>query len=98
LGTYWLVMFRKLKTLFASKEVKAVINEKDQATSRGEPYVRVLKVHFDENKPGDGYFELEWNQIFVRRLLESGYTGDSEEEIVDQWFTTLCRGISEQDY
>jgi hypothetical protein len=91
-------MLRKLKTLFTSKKVKEIINEKEKATARGEAYVRVIKVHFDENKPGDGYFELEWNQLFVKRLLEAGHSGDNEEEIVDQWFTTLCRGISEQNY
>lgn len=72
------------------------MSDKDQATAKGKAYVKVLEVKFDKDKPGDGYFELEWNNIFVKQLLEAGYTGDNEEEIVDLWFTTLCRQISEE--
>jgi hypothetical protein len=90
-------MFKKLKNLFSSTEKSnSSISEKDQFTARGEPYIRVLDVNFDSNNPGDGYFELEWNSIFVKKLLDSGYQGSTEEEIVDQWFTQLCRGIGEE--
>lgn len=90
-------MFKKLKNLFSSTEKNnSSISEKDQFTARGEPYIRVLDVNFDSNNPGDGYFELEWNSIFVKKLLDSGYQGSTEEEIVDQWFTQLCRGIGEE--
>jgi len=90
-------MFKKLKQMFNSSTQTSgsSISDKDQATARGEPFVRVLDVNFDQNNPSDGYFELEWNQIFIKRLMESGYTGQTEEEIVDQWFTQLCRGIGE---
>jgi hypothetical protein len=87
-------MFKKLKSLFAAKEVAPKISEKDQATARGEPYVRVLNVNIDKQNPGDGYFELEWNQLFIKELLSAGYQGQSEEEIIDQWFTALCRNIA----
>ena len=72
------------------------MSDKDKATAKGEPYVKVLEVKFDKKNPGDGYFELEWNNLFVKQLLEAGYTGDNEEEIVDLWFTTLCKQISEE--
>lgn len=90
-------MFKKLKSLFKSKEEVKSISEKDQATARGEPYVRVINVDLEKDNPGNGYFELDWNELFVRKLIESGYTGDSQEEIVDQWFTELCRNISAQE-
>tara|TARA_B100000900_G_scaffold57693_1_gene43255 strand:- start:5110 stop:5391 length:282 start_codon:yes stop_codon:yes gene_type:complete len=85
-------MIQKLKNLFAKKDA---LSNKDKATARGEPYVKVLNVNIDKNNPGDGYFELEWNQLFVKQLLEAGYSGTNEEEIVDAWFTTLCRTIAE---
>jgi hypothetical protein len=91
-------MFKKLKSLFTSKEVKETISEKDQATARGEPYVKVMSVQLNDDEPGNGYFELDWNQLFVQKLIESGYTGNSQEEIVDQWFTELCRNISGQEF
>jgi hypothetical protein len=85
-------MINKIKQLFTKK---AGMSDKDKATARGEAHVKVLEVNFDKENPGDGYFELEWNNIFVKQLLEAGYTGDNEEEIVDLWFTTLCKQISE---
>jgi len=90
-------MFKKLKSLFKSKEEVQSISEKDQATARGEPYVRVVNVTIDKNEPGNGYFELDWNELFVRQLVQAGYIGESQEEIVDQWFTELCRNISAQE-
>ena len=75
------------KFIFAKKEKP---RDKDKATARGEAYVKVLNVNIDKNNPRDGYFELEWNEIFVKQLLEAGYSGMNEEEIVDAWFTTLC--------
>jgi len=87
-------MINKIKQLFTGKKATGM-SDKDKATARGEAYVKVLEVNFDKENPGDGYFELEWNNIFVKQLLEAGYTGDNEEEIVDLWFTTLCKQISE---
>lgn len=87
-------MLQKLKNLFASK--KETLSDKDKATARGESYVRVLNVNVEKDNPGAGYFELEWNELFVRELLEAGYSGANEEEIVDAWFTNLCRTIAEE--
>lgn len=78
-----------------SKQEKEALSEKDKATARGEPYVKVIEVNIDQENPGQGYFELDWNQLFIRQLLEAGYSGQNEEEIIDSWFTNLCRGIAE---
>ena len=90
-------MFKKLKELVtkqptSDQEIQAA---KDKATENNEPFVRVVKVNFDKDKPSDGYFELDWNKVFVANLITNGYTGETPEEIVDQWFTELCRGIAE---
>ena len=90
-------MIKKLKSLFKSEKAYDV-TDKEAATARGEPYINVVRVNFDENRPGDGYFELDWNELFVRKLQEAGYTGQSQEELVDAWFTQLCRGIADQEY
>lgn len=89
-------MFDKLKSIFSLGKKSDVIAEKDQATAKGEPFVKVLSTQFDPENPADGYFELEWNNIFVRKLLDAGYSGSTEEEIVDAWFTALCRQIAEE--
>ena len=91
-------MLNKIKNvLVVSSNKKETIAEKDKATARGEAYVKVLDVKFDKDKPGDGYFELEWNNIFVQQLQEAGYSGADDNEVVDAWFTGLCRNIAEDE-
>lgn len=90
-------MLNKIKNVLGvSSNKKDTMTEKDKATARGEAYVKVLDVKFDAEKPSDGYFELEWNNIFVKQLQEAGYSGADENEIVDAWFTGLCRTIAEE--
>ena len=64
-------------------------------TAKGEPWVKVLNVEMNPENPGEGYFELDWNKPFVEKLREAGYSGNTEDEIVDLWFTSLCRSVSE---
>lgn len=82
--------------LLKRRKSKETISDKDRATARGESYVKVLNVNVDFANPADGFFELEWNEHFIRELLQAGYTGNNEEEIVDAWFTNLCRNIADE--
>jgi hypothetical protein len=82
-------MLTWFKKLFSRKQLTA----KDMQNS-SEPWVNVIKAHLDPNNPKQGYFELEWNPAFVQHLIANGYYGPSAEDIVDQWFTELCRNIS----
>lgn len=94
-------MFEKLfgRKKKPEKETKPVMSEKEKATAKGEPWVKVMNVEMNPDNPGEGYFELDWNQPFVEKLRNAGYSGNSEEEIVDLWFTSLCRNIgTEEDY
>lgn len=68
--------------------------EKALANIDAEPWVKVLNVNFNPDNPSQGYFELDWNDVFVEKLAEAGYVGGNPEEIVDQWFTDLCKGIA----
>jgi hypothetical protein len=78
-------------------EEEKPLSEKEKATAKGEPWVRVLNVEMNPDNPGEGYFELDWNEHFVKKLKDAGYTGNNDEEVIDLWFTALCRGIGEQD-
>ena len=88
-------MYEKVSGMFKKSPEKKEVSAKDKATAKGEPFVKVLDINYDKTNPGDGYFELEWNNIFVKKLLDAGYSGADENEIVDAWFTGLCRQISE---
>jgi hypothetical protein len=70
--------------------------EKQIATEKGEPYVAVLSMDVDPNNLHRGAFELDWNEIFVARLIKAGYMmkpTDTDGEIVDRWFQNVCRHV-----
>jgi hypothetical protein len=70
--------------------------EKEIATEKGEPYVAVLSMDVDPNNLHQGAFELDWNEIFVARLIKAGYMmkpADTDGEIVDRWFQNVCRHV-----
>lgn len=66
---------------------------KQLATEAGEPYVAVLGMDVDLNNLHQGAFELDWNEIFVARLIKAGYQGKVDADIVDQWFQNVCRHV-----
>lgn len=78
--------------------IKEALKGKDQekalANLDNEPWVKVLNVDVNPENISQGFFELDWNEAFVEMLAQNGYTGATPEEIVDAWFTDLCRGIA----
>lgn len=108
-------LFDKLKTAFKRKEEavqtepkkapkvakKVTESEKDLATKAGEPYVNILRMDVDPNDINSGAFELDWNEIFVARLVKSGYMmnkDDKDSDIVDRWFQQVCRNVALEVY
>ena len=61
-----------------------------------EPMVKVIKVNVNPENPRNGFFELDWNNEFVNMLKQNGYQGETEEQIVDGWFQSLCRTIGNE--
>jgi|TARA_B100000287_G_C20262107_1_gene634416 hypothetical protein len=92
-------MLNKLKNMFQSpKKEKTTTKETDKeiATRKGEPYIKVIDTNVDPKNPKYGYFELDWNKHFVKNLKDNGFSGNSDEEIVDHWFSVLCNTIAEE--
>jgi hypothetical protein len=52
-----------------------------------------LETHVNPQDPGNGFFELDWNEYFIVQLRQAGFFGETEEAIVDQWFKELCKNI-----
>jgi hypothetical protein len=74
---------------------------KEIATESGEPYVSVLNMDVDPENLHQGAFELDWNEIFVARLIKAGYMmkqDDSDADIVDRWFQNVCRHVVLETY
>ncbi len=69
------------------------LSPKEQATANHEPYVTIVSIDIDPNDPGSGSFELDFNDVFVAKLVRAGYRGKTDADIVDQWFHTICLNV-----
>lgn len=74
---------------------------KEIATEKGEPYVNILSMDIDPNDMQNGAFELDWNDKFISDLIRHGYQmdpRDTDADIVDRWFTAVCRNVVLETY
>jgi hypothetical protein len=99
-------MIKKLiNSLFGTKPEEPVIKTqktkktpKELATEAGEPWVEVLSIDIDKDNPGAGSFELDWNDKFVANLIRSGYQGKTDQDLVDNWFRSVCQNVVLENY
>jgi hypothetical protein len=69
---------------------------KQIASEKNEPYVAIVTMDIDPNNLHQGAFELDWNEIFIARLVKAGYMmkpTDADSDIVDRWFQNVCRHV-----
>ena len=71
--------------------------EKKAAEKAKKPWVAVLNTHVNPKDIKNGFFELDWNNEFIEQLLDAGYSGETNEEIVNGWFKTIAMQILEED-
>ncbi len=83
------------------RKPKVELTDKEKATANGEPYVAITKVDIDPTDINNGSFDLDWNDKFVANLIKQGYKirpDDTDAQIVDRWFQTVCRNIALEIY
>lgn len=74
----------------------AAKSNKQMATENNEPYVAIVAMDIDPENLHQGAFELDWNEIFIARLVKAGYmmkATDRDSDIVDRWFQNVCRHV-----
>lgn len=83
----------------AEMELLKKKDPKAYATKKGEPWVSVLDVKVNQENVRNGFFELDWNNLFIQQLIESGYgeEADPEEEIVDRWFRDIVYNMLSEE-
>ena len=77
------------------EEIQAKLTPKERATAKGESWVSVMDTKVNADNPRNGFFELDWNDLFIADLKKAGYgyDGDPDEEIVDRWFRDIVRNM-----
>ena len=100
-------MFNTIKSWFTKKPVEQAApippgkTAKELATEKGEAYVNIISMDIDPNGMGMGSFELDWNEKFIADLVRHGYMmdqNDTDSDIVDRWFTNVCRNVVLETY
>jgi hypothetical protein len=97
-------IFDKVKKIFKkedttenkSESYQALMREKEAATKAGKPWVAVLETHVNKENIRNGFFELDWNNAFIEDLLDAGYKGETNEEIVESWFKEVTRNVLQE--
>ena len=95
------IVAEQARKLAQEQEELAKLSPKDRPTRKKEAWVGVLNTHVNKENVRNGFFELDWNDLFVLKLKQEGYgaDGDPDEEIVDRWFRELCANVvTDGDY
>ena len=99
-------MMDKLKNMFNKtkgnnkKELthrELMEQEKKAATKAKKPWVAVLDTQVNPDNIRNGFFELDWNNEFIEQLIDAGYSGETNEQIVDAWFKTIVSQMLEEE-
>lgn len=69
--------------------------DRKKADMLGEPYMAMPKISWDPADPSKTFFELDYNDHFVRFLEQNGYVG-SEEEIINRWLNDVCSSVLDE--
>jgi len=94
-------IFKKKKVTTANTPATPQKTEKEIANEKGEPYVNIVSMDVDPENMQNGAFELDWNDKFVANLIRAGYQKDPKDtdaDVVDRWFTAVCRNVVLETY
>src|SRR5210317_2079332 len=86
-----------VKDTVKDPKMTALMEEKEKATKEGKPWVAVLNTHINKDNIKNGFFELDWNNEFIEQLIDAGYSGETNEQIVDAWFRTIVIQMLEDE-
>tara|TARA_B110000503_G_scaffold114810_1_gene172688 strand:+ start:317 stop:754 length:438 start_codon:yes stop_codon:yes gene_type:complete len=83
----------------ADLELIKKISPKEYADRKGEPWVNVLDMQINEENIRNGFFELDWNDLFIQELIKNNYgtEADPQEEIVDRWFRDIIFNMLQEE-
>jgi hypothetical protein len=84
-----------LKLDYQYTDMKDIEYDKRLATLTNEPWVNVIDLNVTDET---GNFELDWNDKFVEDLKDVGFKGITDEEIVNAWFSRICRHIALSEF
>lgn len=89
---------KKLAQLDIDLKYKRITQEgydRARADILEEPWVSMPRIHWNPLGKARAYFEIEYNDYFLKQLRDSGYEGE-DSLIVNQWMNDVCANILEE--
>ena len=86
----------KLDLDYNYKKINRDEYEKTKANILEEPWVSMPVIHWDPLGKNRTYFELDYNEHFIKHLRKHGYTGTKDEDVINLWLNDICISISEE--
>lgn len=80
---------------------KKELTPKESATQNNEPYIAITNIDINPNDINTGELTFDWNDKFILNLVRAGYKikdTDTEWDMVNRWYQTLCRNIALEIY
>jgi len=99
-------IFQAVKRLFNKKTTREQIialyeKERDEFTARGEDYVKIVDLTPDDQDVASGEYTYIWNDIFIVRLIRSGYqfkSTDTDADMIDRWHVAVSQNCAKEVY
>ena len=84
----------EVKINYKFHKIEKTVYDKKMADYNGEPYINIPNFSWDPSDPKMSFFELDYNDYFISYLKTNGYSGYSDEHIVEKWLNDVCRSVA----
>lgn len=76
------------------EKITAVEHEKQRANLLKEPWVSMPKISWDPVNKNKTYFELDYNDHFIKYLRDNNYSG-TDDDVLNKWLNDVCISVIE---
>lgn len=87
------LVVKKLEVDLKHGKITSQLFERKKADALGLPWVSMPVISWVPENASRTYFELDYNEHFIKYLQEHGYTG-TEDEILNRWLNDVCTAVA----
>ncbi len=86
---------KKLDIDLEHGKITSPVFERKKADALGQPWVSMPVISWVPENAARTYFELDYNEHFIKYLQDHGYTG-SDDDILNRWLNDVCQAVSQE--
>ena len=89
------LVIKKLDIELAQGKITSQVFERKKADALGQPWVSMPVISWVPENASRTYFELDYNEHFIKYLQDNGYSG-TEDEILNRWLNDVCTAVASE--